>query len=105
MSDDDRPTLRVGDHVIDREDDEASDEDTSVMLVVELTLERADAVFIDAETTVADVNDDQYATDDVVRVIYPLAEQTHVDNHEPYSFPRGRLKRTATVHSDGHGAT
>ena len=100
MSDTDRPSLRVGDHVIDREDVEESDEESSVMLVVELTLERADAVYIDDGTTVADVNDDQYATDDVVRVIYPIAGQTHVDNHEPYSFPRGRLKRVAAIHTD-----
>ena len=44
------------------------------------------------------MNDDRYATDDVVRVIYPVAGQTHIDNHEPYSFPHGRLKRTATAH-------
>ena len=100
VSDTDRPSLRVGDYVIDREDDEESDEDASVMLVVELTLERADTVYIDDETPVADVNDDEYATDDVVRVIYPIAGQTHVDNHEPYSFPRGRLKRVATIHTD-----
>lgn len=74
------------------------------MLVVELTLKRADAVYIDDGTTVADVNADQYATDDVVRVIYPVAGQTHIDNHDPYSFPRGRLKRTATIHREKQGA-
>ena len=100
MSDTDRPSLRVGDHVVDRENNEESDEEQSVMLVVELTLERADTVYIDDETTVADVNDDEYATDDVVRVIYPVAGQTHVDNHGPYSFPRGRLKRMAAIHTD-----
>ena len=94
VSDTDRPSLRVGDHVIDREDDE----DASVMLVVELTLERADTVYIDDDTTVADVNADEYATDDVIRVIYPIAGQTHVDNHEPYNFPRGRLERVAAIH-------
>ena len=98
MSDTDRPSLRVGDYVIDREDDEEFDEEPSVMLVVELTLERANTVYIDDETTVADVNDDEYATDDVVRVINPIAGQTHIDNHEPYSFLRGRLKRVAAVH-------
>ena len=100
MNDDDRPTLRVGDYVIDREDEVGSDEEPSVMLVVELTLKRADAVYIDDGTTVADVNDDRYATDDVVRVIYLVAGQTHIDNHDPYSFPRGRLKRTAAIHQE-----
>ena len=57
---------------------------------------------IDDGTTVANVNDDQYATD-VVRVIYSLADQIHI--HEPYSFSRGRLKRTATVHRDERGET
>ena len=60
---------------------------------------------MDDGTTVVDVNDDQYATDDVVRVIYPLAGQTHIGNHESYSFPRGRFERAATVHRDGHGET
>ena len=100
MNDDDRPTLRVGDYVIDREDEAESDEDPSVMLVVELTLKYADAVYIDGGTTVADVNADQYVTDDVVRVIYLVVGQTYLDNHDPYSFPRGRLKRTATVHRE-----
>ena len=97
MSDADQP-LRVGDYVVDREDDQDSEKDTSVMLVVELTLERADTVYIDDDTTVADVNADEYATDNVIRVIYPIAGQTHVDNHEPYSFPRGRLERVAAIH-------
>ena len=100
VSDDDRPALRVGDYVIDREDEAESDEEPSIMLVVELTLKRADAVYIDDGTTVADVNADQYATDDVVRVVYPVAGQTHIDNHDLYSFPRGRLKRTATIHRE-----
>ena len=34
VSDTDQPSLRVGDHVIDREDVEESDEESSVMLVV-----------------------------------------------------------------------
>ena len=38
MNDDDRPTLRVGDYVIDREDEAESDEEPSIMLVVELML-------------------------------------------------------------------
>ena len=104
MSDDDRPTLRVGDYVLDREDEAESTEETSIMLVVELTLKRADAVYIDDGTTIADVNDERYATDDVIRVIYPVAGQTHIDNHEPYSFPRGRLKRMATIHQEKQGA-
>ena len=104
MSDDDRPTLPVGDYVINCEDEAESDEEPSVLLVVELTLKRADAVYIDDGTTVADVNADRYATDDVVRVIYPVAGQTHIDNHEPYSFPRGRLERTAAIHRDTQGA-
>ena len=98
MSDTDQPSLRVGDYVVDRENGEDPDENASVMLVVELTLERADTIYIDDDTTVADVNADEYATDDVIRVIYPVAGQTHVDNHEPYSFPRGRLEQVAAIH-------
>lgn len=49
--------------------------------------------------------DDQDTTDDVICITYPLAGQIHSDNHEPYSFPHGRLKRTATVHRDKRGET
>lgn len=58
MNDDDRPTLRIGDYVTDREDEDKmeSNEATSVMLMVEFTLKPADAIFIDDGTTVADVN-------------------------------------------------
>ena len=58
VSDAARLALRVGDCVIDREDEAESDEEPSIILVVELMLKRADTVYIDDGTTVADVNAD-----------------------------------------------
>ena len=61
VGDDDQPALRVGDCMIDCEDEAEADEEPSIRLVVGLTLKRVDTVYIDHETTVTDVNADQYA--------------------------------------------
>ena len=81
MSADDRPTLRVGDYVIDREDEAESDEEPSVMLIVELTLKRADATYIDDGTTVAELTYCSMSLQIDSRVEFDDPETRHDEMH------------------------
>lgn len=91
----DLPRLHVGDHVTDREDDDAT------MLVVGLDTMRADAYELgNGGTTVADVNEAYPETDDVVEVVFPSRTDMDVDTKR-YAYPRSRLKRTKSIHDVG----
>lgn len=86
--------VRVGDHVEDREEDERA-----TMVVVERTDHTAREYRLEGSSkTVADVNEDYPATDDVVEVVYPERETERMGDLKPYAFPVSRLQVTAPVH-------
>jgi len=92
---DDIPSLHVGDHVVDCDEDE----DAATMLVVGLGTLRADAYPLgDEGPTVADVNPDYPETDDVVEVTFPQRTDMDVDNKR-YAYPRSRLQLKRPIHS------
>jgi len=91
------PELLVGDHVHDREDDDAAP-----MLVVGTPLTQADEYVVDGEgeleATVADYNENYPRDDDVIEVKF--AERTCIDLDHPqsYAYPRSRLKLDESIH-------
>lgn len=91
--DDSLPSLHVGDHVTDRDEDDAA-----TMVVVGLPLSRAATYAIDEGTTVADVNPDYPEADHVIEVTYPQRTDVTLDDQESYAFPRERLELEAPVH-------
>lgn len=85
--------LHIGDHVTDREGDDAT------MLVVGLPGECAAEYDIGTdELTVADVNPEYPTADPVVEVIFPSRTDADVEGGKRYAYPRSRLKRVASVH-------
>jgi hypothetical protein len=97
-ADDSLPALAVGDHVQDRESDEAD-----TMVVVGLPVEAADAYEFGDGQTVADANPEYPADDAVVQVIFPEETSVDVRHHTRYSYPRSRLRRTASVLTNDGG--
>lgn len=88
---DDQP-LHVGDHVRDREDDDAT------LLVTGLSPQPASRYTVDGDQTVADVNQDYPEDDDVVEVVYPQRTTIDVERLDVYAFPRSRLELAAPLH-------
>jgi len=87
--------VRVGDHVTDREEDEGA-----TMVVVERTGHTAREYRLEGSSkTVADVNEDYPAADDVVEVVYPERETERLGDLKQYAFPVSRLQVTNPVHS------
>jgi len=84
--------LCVGDHVVDRED-----EDDTTLLVTGLPGETADIFYVD-DDTVADYNPGYPADDDVVKVCYPQRTDSTLFDKAEYSFPRSRLRLVAPLH-------
>lgn len=86
----------VGDHVADREDDDAT------LLVVAVSPQQANEYVVDGEgkleATVADYNEGYPEDDDVVEVIYAQRTCVDIENARRYAFPRSRLKVTAAAH-------
>lgn len=86
----------VGDHVADREDDDAT------LLAVAVSPQQANEYVVDGEgkleATVADYNEDYPEDDDVVEVIYAQRSCVDIENARRYAFPRSRLKVTAPAH-------
>lgn len=96
----DLPLLHVGDHVVDREN-----EDGPTMLVVGLVLKQADEYEVNSGQTLANMNSEYPHTDDVVEIVYP--SRTDVDTRplDRYAFPRSRLALRNPIHNreDGDG--
>ena len=99
MADEDLPSLHVGDHVTDREDDDAP------MLVVGRSPQPAAHYSIGDGQTVADVNPEYPPEDHVFEVVYPERGTVDVPSLEAYAFPRSRLELDTAVHdrSDDEG--
>lgn len=91
---DELPTLRVGDHVADREDPEGA-----TLLVVGIKAIHA-ADYPVGDATVADYNAEYPADDHVVQVIYPKRGAAALDltDRQSYAFPRSRLRRERAIH-------
>lgn len=86
--------LYIGDHVQDREDPDAT------MVVVGMDTLQADAYELgDGGPTVAEVNPEYPPTDDVVECVFPNRTDMDIDKKR-YAYPRARLERIASVHSD-----
>jgi hypothetical protein len=81
----------VGDHVADREDDDAT------LLVVAVSPQQANEYDV-GEATVADYNEEYPEDDDVVEVVYAQRTCVDIENARRYAFPRSRLRVTAPAH-------
>lgn len=92
MSERDLTRLDVGDHVQDREADDAA-----TMVVVGTPVETAEAYRCHGET-IADYNPDYPADDDVIEVVYPQRTDIELPDDE-YAFPRSRLRLEEPVHN------
>lgn len=92
---DELPGLHIGDHVQDREDDDAT------MLVIGLPPQRAAAYVVDEETgaTVSDYNKEYDETALVVEVTYPQrTDSVAFEGQQRYAFPRARLELVTPIH-------
>lgn len=89
---DDLPQIHVGDHVKDREDDDAA-----TMLVISTSLLTAEKVEVKGDQTVHDFNPEYPADDPVVEVVYAGRDERTLRT-DGYNFPRSRLKRVAAIH-------
>lgn len=105
--DDQLPALHVGDHVTDKEDDDAT------LVVTGISPQPANHYTVHDDQTVADYNESYPSDDDVVEVRYPQRTTQDVSQLDPYAFPRSRLELAEPVHdrdtddedSDGFGTT
>ncbi len=93
MMPDELPSLHVGDHVTDRDSD-----DNAPMLVVGRSPQPAAHYNLGDDQTVADVNPEYPAGDDVLEVVYPERASIDVGNLDVYAFPRSRLELDSPVH-------
>ncbi len=92
---DDTLALHVGDHVRDREDP------TQHLLVAGLTDTPANEYCIGGTTTtVADVHPEYDPTDEIVKVAYPRAAATRLEELIVGPVPRGRLKLLTRIQGD-----
>jgi hypothetical protein len=102
---DDKPQLMVGDHVLDKEDDDAT------LLVTAVSPQTAEEYDV-GDKTVAAYNEDYPRDDDVIEVRYPQRTTQDVDRLDDYAFPRSRLELETPLHDrddgedeDGFGTT
>lgn len=87
--------LYVGDHVQDKTDPDAT------MLVANLDTLSADAYELEDGLTVADVNTEYPANQDVVEVVYPQRTDLTLEEKDRYAFPRSRLELVESIHDRG----
>jgi len=87
-----RTGLHVGDHVQDRDDDDAT------LVVVALSPQQASEYAVGEDATVATYNEDYPADDDVVEVVYARRTTADIENVQRYAFPRSRLSLETPVH-------
>ena len=87
-----RPTLNVGDHVTDREDDDAT------LVVVGTPPSQADEYECGKGNTVAEYNADYPSDDMVIEVVYPQRTTVDIESPQRYAFPRSRLALDEPVH-------
>ena len=90
------PTLRVGDHVIDREDDDAT------LLVVGIPGKLAREYEIEGDTTLAQYNSEYPDHDEVIECVYPQRTHNAIPDQQ-YGFPRTRLRLETPVHDAEKG--
>jgi len=93
---DDLPDLHIGDHVQDRDDD-----DGTTMLVVGLDTRKAAAYELEDGVTIADVNPEYPAEDDVVEVVFPGRVDMEISSMRRYAYPRRRLELETPLHDRG----
>jgi len=93
---DGQPQLHVGDHVHDREDDDAT------LLVTAITPQSASEYDV-GEKTVAAYNESYPADDRVIEVRYPQRTTQDVDRLDDYAFPRSRLELAEPLHDRDDG--
>ncbi|MUV59964.1 hypothetical protein [Halobacterium sp. CBA1126] len=91
MTNDDQLQLHVGDHVVDKEDDDAT------LLVATITPKTASEYDV-GDQTVAAYNEDYPRDDDVIEVRYPQRTTQDIDRLDDYAFPRSRLELVEPLH-------
>jgi len=84
--------IDVGDHVQDEQDPDAT------MLVVNLDTLQADAYELEDGLTVADVNTEYPADDDVVECVYPSRTDLSLEDKTRFAYPKSRLEIVNRVH-------
>jgi len=97
---DDQPQLMIGDHVLDKED-----EDGATLLVTAVSPKLAMEYAV-GDKTVAAYNEDYPQDDRVIEVRYPQRTTQDVDHLDDYAFPRSRLELVEPLHDrdeDGEG--
>ncbi|MCD2204394.1 hypothetical protein [Halobacterium sp. KA-6] len=86
-----QPQLHVGDHVHDKEDDDAT-------LLVTAVSPKTAAEYAVGDKTVADYNEDYPQDDRVIEVRYPQRTTQDIDHLDDYAFPRSRLELETPLH-------
>lgn len=89
------PSLHLGDHVEDRDDPDAT------MIVVATPPRPISKAPINQEQTVADVNPDADDNEPVIKVVFADRSDTDLRSLQRYGYPRSRLRRVESVHSEG----
>lgn len=87
----DRPTLHVGDHVTDQEDEGAP------LLVVGRSPNSADEYYVDG-VRLCEYNPSYPEDDAVVEAVYPKRADVSLDTSDSYAFPRSRLELVEPIH-------
>lgn len=91
---DDRPPVHVGDHVIDRDADDAP------LLVVGRPADEADEYRIDG-VPLSEYNPSYPGDDSVIEAVYPQRSDIALDTDQTYAFPRSRLRIDEPIHDTG----
>lgn len=91
---DERPPLHVGDHVTDREDDDAP------LLVVGRPADEADEYHVDG-VPLSEYNPSYPDDDNVIEAVYPQRSDIALDAEKTYAFPRSRLRIDEPIHDIG----
>ena len=86
------PELHVGDHVTDREDDDAP------LLVVGKSAKTAEEYYVEG-MRVTDYNPSYPEDDPVIEAVYPKRAAVSLDPSEAYAFPRSRLELVEPIHN------
>lgn len=86
--------IHIGDHARDEQAPDAT------LLVVATPVETAAEYELGDGRTVADVNQDYPAEDDVVEVVFPKRTDVDVDHNRRYAYPRSRLEVVTPIHTD-----
>ncbi|MDL0133548.1 hypothetical protein [Halobacterium salinarum] len=92
MTNDTLPQLMIGDHVLDKEDD-----DGATLLVATITPQTAEEYDV-GDQTIATYNQSYPADDRVIEVRYPQRTTQNVDRLDDYAFPRSRLELETPLH-------